>query len=125
VQVLLVEDEALVAMVAEEALIGLGFVPLSCRTAQEALDQFSRDSVVMAIVDIGLPDVRGDVLASRLRALAPELPIIVASGYDETELKSRFVGDARVKIVSKPYTESDLGRAARALGVNPHEVIAS
>ena len=36
-----------------------------------------------AIVDVGLPDRRGDALAAELRALYADLPIVIASGYGE------------------------------------------
>lgn len=116
-KVLLVEDEALVAMIAEEALISLGFIPVSARTAAEAMVHFETHNPDFAIVDVGLPDARGDELAGRLRRLSPTFPIVVASGYDETELRSRFAGDAFTAILSKPYTEDDLARAAMSLGL--------
>ena len=81
---LLVEDEALVAMVAEEFLAELGFEPISARNAAEAMEIVeSRRDLVVAVVDVGLPDQRGDDLARRLRTLRPELPILMASGYDQ------------------------------------------
>ena len=114
--VLVVEDEALVAMIAEEALSSLGFEPRSARSAGEALAQFEMRAPSLAVIDVGLPDLRGDELAERLRALAPDLPIVVASGYDEAELKARFSHDPKIQVVAKPYTEDDLARATRALG---------
>jgi CheY-like chemotaxis protein len=115
-RVLVVEDEALVAMIAEEALSSLGFEPQSARNGAEALEQFVAFNPSLAVVDIGLPDMRGDELAMRLRALAPDLPIVVASGYDEAELRARFAHDPRIAVVAKPYTEDDLARATRSLG---------
>jgi CheY-like chemotaxis protein len=114
--VLVVEDEALVAMIAEEALSSLGFQPRSARNATEALAQFETLAPSLAVIDVGLPDIRGDVLAERLREMAPDLPIVVASGYDEAELKARFSHDPKIAVVAKPYTEDDLARATRALG---------
>lgn len=103
-------------MIAEEALQSLGFVAFSARTGVEAMQQFAEHAPDLAVIDVGLPDVRGDELALRLRALAPHLSIVVASGYDEIELKAKFASDPLVVIMSKPYTEDDLGRATRALG---------
>jgi CheY-like chemotaxis protein len=115
---LLVEDEALVAMVAEESLRIIGFEPLSVRTAGEAL-KILGEAVVpsLAVIDVGLPDIRGDELATRARALAPNMPIIVASGYDEGELNRQFAGDPATAVLSKPYTDRDLARAVVALGL--------
>jgi CheY-like chemotaxis protein len=116
VRALLVEDEALVAMIAEEALSALGFEPHSARNADEAMAQFAAVAPELAVIDVGLPDVRGDELAMKLRAMSPELPIVMASGYDEDELKAKFAADTRVAVMPKPYTEDDLARAARSLG---------
>ena len=113
---LLVEDEPLVAMIAEEALAALGFEPRSARNAAEALQQVEGFRPTLAVIDVGLPDMRGDELTRRLRALDSSLSVIVASGYDEAELAAQFDDDDKVTILPKPYTEDDLARAARALG---------
>ncbi len=117
---LLVEDEALVAMIAEENLRSLGFDVIVAGAGAEALaamDGGARLSV--AIVDVGLPDMRGDALAHRLRDAAPDLPIILASGYDSAELKQGFPGDARLKVLAKPYSESQLRQVLRELDLVP------
>lgn len=113
---LLVEDEPLVAMIAEEALMSLGFEAHSARNGAEALEAMDSFNPTLAVVDVGLPDMRGDDLSRRLRALDGDLAIIVASGYDEAELAAQFKDDGRVAILPKPYTEGDLARAARSLG---------
>lgn len=119
---LLVEDEALVAMVAEESLRLIGFEPLSVRTAGEALRVLDGSHPPsLAVIDVGLPDIRGDELAKRARALAPEMPIIVASGYDEVELNRRFAHDPGTAVLGKPYTDRDLARAITALGLEVTE----
>lgn len=115
---LLVEDEALVAMVAEESLRIIGFEPLSVRTAGEALKILGEpDAPILAVIDVGLPDIRGDELAARARVLAPDMPIIVASGYDEVELNRKFASDPATAVLSKPYSDRDLARAVLSLGL--------
>ena len=116
---LLVEDDALVAMVAEDYLRELGFEPVVARNGAEAvafLDDGSRFDV--ALVDVGLPDMRGDDLADRIRGDKPDLPLLIASGYDGGDLSRRFGPDRRFGVLSKPYMLSDLERALKALDVN-------
>ena len=113
---LLVEDEPLVAMIAEEALISMGFEARAARNAAEALQEQEEFKPDLAVVDVGLPDMRGDELTRRLREADAGLSVIVASGYDEGELRAKFVGDDRICVLPKPYTEDDLARAARTLG---------
>jgi CheY-like chemotaxis protein len=115
---LLVEDEALVAMVAEELLASLGFEVMSARNASEALSLLETgDLPAVALVDVGLPGVRGDELARQLRNDRPAMPVIMATGYDNAELRERFAGDAGVGFLAKPYSESDLERALAGLGI--------
>jgi CheY-like chemotaxis protein len=116
VRALLVEDEPLVAMIAEEALVSLGFEARAARNGAEALAAMGDFGPALAVVDVGLPDMRGDELSRRLRALDANLSIIVASGYDAAELAAQFQHDDKIAILPKPYTESDLARVARSLG---------
>ena len=113
---LLVEDEALVAMIVEESLTSLGFTPVCAFTASEALQSYDQEPPALVVIDVGLPDMRGDDLALRLRELNPELPIVLASGYDPSELRGRFPGDRRLACLAKPYTEEELAQALREAG---------
>jgi len=114
---LLVEDEALVAMIVEDYLGAIGFDPLCVDTAADALSALAGGGLSLAVIDIGLPDMRGDELAARARLLAPDLPIVLASGFDSAELKRRFGGDGAMSVVGKPYTENDLRAAIAAAGL--------
>ena len=104
-------------MVAEENLRFLGFEPDCVSSAEEALARVE-DQHILAVVDVGLPDMRGDELTLRLRARSPEMKIIVASGYDPVILRKGFEGDDRVAVISKPYSEDDLARAIGSLGLS-------
>lgn len=103
-------------MIAEEALMSLGFEAHAARNGAEALAAMGSFNPTLAVVDVGLPDMRGDDLSRRLRALDANLSIIVASGYDEAELAAQFKDDSKIAILPKPYTEGDLARAAKGLG---------
>jgi CheY-like chemotaxis protein len=115
--VLLVEDEPLVAMLTEENLRDLGFEPIWVATAAEALHALEHQGLLpaLAIVDVGLPDMRGDDLVGLIRRLHPDLGIILASGYDEADLRARFAGEPRISVLAKPYGSSDLERCTRAV----------
>jgi PAS domain S-box-containing protein len=109
-RILLVEDEVLIRMVATDQLEDLGYRVETAGSATEAMNKVKlmEGDLALAIVDIGLPDIKGDVLVGELRARHPALPIVVASGYDDPALRQRFAGDARVTFIRKPYTQDDL-----------------
>ena len=69
------------------------------------------------IVDIGLPDRKGDELVREIKAVNPALPIILATGQSARTVRERFKNEGNVGIVTKPYTASDLLRALRDVGI--------
>lgn len=117
-RVLIVEDEMLVRMFAVDALEDVGFQVLQAGDATEATEALDATTdVVAVIVDMGLPDRPGDQLAGELRARLQDLPILIASGRSERELKDRFAADKRIGVLVKPYTAAMLIGALAALGV--------
>lgn len=117
---LIVEDEVLVRMFAVDALEDEGFKVEESANAAEALTKLqSLPQIRAVIIDLGLPDRSGDQVAAEVRAMRPDLPILIASGRSERELKERFVLDGRIGIVVKPFTGPMLLDALEKLGVKP------
>lgn len=115
---LLVEDDTLVAMLVEDHLAGIGFEPVWVETAADALAALGGGGLALAVIDVGLPDMRGDALAAQARRICPGLPIVVATGYDGAEIGLRFSGDPATAILGKPYTERELRHAITSLGLD-------
>jgi PAS domain S-box-containing protein len=117
-RVLLVEDDVLIQMVATEQLEELGFeveVAGSAAVAKSKLRGL-RGDVAAAIVDVGLPDVKGDALVSELKAIYPELRVVIASGYDPSAFQNRFQGQSAIAFVGKPYSLDQLRSGLRSIG---------
>lgn len=105
-------------MFAVDALEDAGFQVLQAGDATEATAALdAAGDVAAVIVDMGLPDRPGDQLAGELRARLQDLPILIASGRSERELKDRFAADKRIGVLVKPYTAAMLIGALAALGV--------
>lgn len=117
-RLLVVEDEALVRMVIVEELEMLGFAVTEADSVRSALAAMDGGQALSAcIVDVGLPDGRGDDLAVKMRARLPHVPIVIVSGYDEDVLRKRFVGDTAMAFLRKPYFPEDLIRALGQFGL--------
>lgn len=117
--ILLVEDEVLVAAIAAENLRDIGFEVVEVTSAKAALDHAAKDAagIRAAIVDIGLPDKKGDALAQELRKLRSDLPIIVATGHASDSLPKELREAEKVAILGKPYDLKDLKAALASVGV--------
>lgn len=118
-RILIVEDEILVRMFAVDALAEAGFEVEEADNGAQALACLSRlkDEIGAVIIDLGLPDRPGDQIAAEMRALRGDLPILIASGRSEKELRERFALDGRVNIIVKPFTGPMLIHALETLGI--------
>ncbi len=119
--ILIVEDEVLVRMFAVDALEDEGFRVVESASAAEALTKLQtlETAPAAAIIDLGLPDRPGDQLAAEMRGLDAKLPILIASGRSERELKERFDVGGPIGIVVKPFTAPMLLEALERIGVKP------
>ena len=79
-RIVLVEDEQELRETTTELLELLGHTVLPAGDAASALVLLQGEPVDVMITDISLPDLSGEVLAARARALLPDLRIIFASG---------------------------------------------
>ena len=115
-KVLLVEDEVLVAALAVDALEELGYQTIEVTTAKAAREiATGAEKLAFAVVDIGLPDGRGDALALELRKARPGLPIVIATGYGSSHLDAAIRSQERTAVLSKPYDIAQLKAAIQAI----------
>jgi signal transduction histidine kinase/CheY-like chemotaxis protein len=119
VRILLVEDEELVRAYMVELLAESGWEAEEARSFQEGLTKFTAagDGISAAIVDLGLPDRRGDELIREIRKSCPELPVILATGYASDVLRKQMSDDKYLQILEKPFDLDRIRTALSKLGV--------
>ena len=102
-RVLLVDDEQMVTRFMRELLQGWGLLVTAVTSATEARHIFTRapDDFDILLTDYTMPRMTGLDLARALRALRPELPVILYSGYTDVIPESQL-GDAAMELVQKP-----------------------
>src|ERR1700674_1428404 len=81
-RILYVEDNEIVREVTAELLAHDQRRIVVCATAEEALEKFGADPFDVVITDVSLPAMSGIDLARSILELKPQMPIILASGYD-------------------------------------------
>jgi CheY-like chemotaxis protein len=108
--VLIVEDEIVVSFFIQTLLEERGLQVAVASTAAEATQLIENlgPALGAAIIDVGLPDTSGDQLVAPIRAVLPELPIVIATGFSESEFGRRFQADARVRVIGKPFDAPQL-----------------
>ncbi len=111
-RVLVVEDNVIVAMSAEEQLLEIGVVEVVvAHTVAEAQAQCDGGRFDFALLDFDLGNETSVAVAERLKSA--ETPFVFASGFgDQLDLPAQLAGSA---VLRKPYFLADLEKAVRAL----------
>ena len=110
-EVLIVEDNLIIAMEAEDLLQELGAE--RCHVASHvtaALDLVERVAPRFALLDVNLGRETSEPVAAAL--LAKGIPFVVASGYGEDIKGNPALGQAQA--ITKPYAQSELAAAVAA-----------
>ncbi|WP_417283112.1 sigma-54-dependent transcriptional regulator [Comamonas sp.] len=115
-QVLIVEDDADVAMACEQALQLEGLECLCMGSAELALKQLSPDFKGVVVSDIRLPRMSGLELLHALRAMDAELPVILITGHGDISMAVQAMKDGAQDFLEKPFAPELLVNAVhRAL----------
>jgi CheY-like chemotaxis protein len=115
-RVLMVDDDALIAMTAVDMLEEMGHRAVEANSGEEALELLEAGQVFdLLITDYSMPRMSGVELGQLARRLQPNLAILVATGYDRLPDGS----DASLILLSKPYTQEQLAEGiSRAVNEN-------
>lgn len=108
--VLLVEDEELLRELVESLLEGKGYNVLTATDGEEAVHTFkaNHEKVKLVLTDLGLPKLDGWSACQRMKAVNPNVRIIVASGFLDPDAKHEMVNGGVDDFVHKPYLAMEL-----------------
>ncbi|HKD54954.1 MAG TPA: ATP-binding protein [Steroidobacteraceae bacterium] len=114
--ILVVDDEESLVRLTEEVLASLGYEPVGCIGAHEALRVFRADPARFAAVltDAIMPDMSGLELLAELRRLRPGLPAVLVSGYGGPDLKAAAQAAGAQLVLTKPLAAADLAQSLAA-----------
>jgi PAS domain S-box-containing protein len=115
--ILVVDDEEIVRRTTRAVLERKGYRVLLAESGQQAVETF-RDragDISLVLLDLVMPEMGGEEAARYLRAIRHDVPILVLSSYNESEVARRFAGSRVAGYVRKPYTASSLLERIQAI----------
>lgn len=111
-KILVVEDDALIAMEMGERLEDLGYAPLEPARSIEAAEALLRDQrPAAALLDANLAGVSSVPLGAKLAAMG--VPVAFCTGYDA--IKNLPPELASAPILTKPISDDALAAALKAM----------
>ena len=115
VELLLVEDEAMLRLIAVEMLQEAGFAVHEAADGVEALEQLgAHPDVALLLTDVQMPRMGGYELVDKALALRPDLKILLMTGYTQTAPTEDLLKRG-VQILYKPFNLELLCSMARRM----------
>ena len=116
--ILVIDDEAMVRNVAKAVLESRGYRVLLAEDGLSGVELFktAHRLIVLVVLDLTMPLMGGEEALQLLRRIRPDLPVILSSGYNESQILTRFTAQPIAGFIQKPYTATQLlGKVQEAL----------
>ncbi len=103
--ILLVDDEEAILYMGKELLKELGYEVITALDGRQATRVFSENREVISciILDLTMPDMDGREAFHAIRLMAPDIPILMCSGYSQQEVSKELSEYGRTMFLQKPY----------------------
>ena len=114
--VLVIEDEPVVRNLVVEVLSDLGYRAIEAVDGPQGLEIVqSPQRIDLLVTDVGLPGLNGRQVADAARSLRPDLKVLFMTGYAENAALAAGSLDARMTIITKPFTMDALATRVREI----------
>lgn len=113
--ILLIDDEQVLVDLGRQMLERLGYTVETQISSIDALALFRAEPsrFDLVITDMTMPDMTGERLAMELMRIQPDIPVILCTGYSETDLEERAGNIGIRALVMKPVVISELSKSIR------------
>ena len=114
-RILLVDDDVMLAQSLSETLENEGMHIDEADRGEDALELADLYEYQVMILDLGLPDMRGDEVLLNLRQKNPNLPVLILSGEAEIEARQTCLQNGADDYLVKPFNTKELVARLHAL----------
>jgi len=115
--ILLVDDEDVIVHVGEAMLKKLGYHTIIARSGSAVLEAYKADmdQIKLVILDIVMPDISGGDVYDQLKAINPEIKVLLSSGYGIDGEASEILSRGCNRFIQKPFTLEKLSQEIRKI----------
>ena len=103
--ILLIDDEEMIIKVGEELLQELGYSVIAARSGEEAVKLYNknRDKIDLVVMDMIMPGMGGGETFDRLKAVNPDVKVLLSSGYSINGQASKILERGCDGFIQKPF----------------------
>lgn len=111
--IILVDDEAHLRTACTQAFELAGFSVAAFETAENALEEITRDHPGIIVTDVKMPGMGGLELLAQTLERDPQLPVILMTGHGDIAMAVKAIQDGAYDFLEKPFASERLVEIAR------------
>jgi excisionase family DNA binding protein len=108
VTILLVDDEEVTRQFLVAALQSPQRQLLTAASGEEALEIAKRSDLDLVLLDLIMPGINGVETFRQLHALRPQLPVVIVTGYPDSDLMQKALEIGPFTMINKPVDVSQI-----------------
>jgi CheY-like chemotaxis protein len=109
-RVLVIDDQEPLLELVREFLTRAGFAVETALGGRAGLERIRAAAAEFdaVVLDLAMPELDGEQVGRALRALRPELPLLLVSGYDADLAAARYASLRPARFLRKPFARDEL-----------------
>ena len=115
--ILIIDDEKIIIDVGKELMENLGYKVLIAACGKEAIEVYRnhQDKIAMVILDMIMPDMGGKETYDQLKAIDPDIKVLLASGYSFNGQAREILAHGCDSFIQKPFNIKELSHKLREI----------
>jgi excisionase family DNA binding protein len=113
VHILVIDDDETICLLFKATLENAGYKVTVVCDPYEALELVKKENYELVFLDLKMPKMDGAELLGQIRAFKPNIPVMIVTGYPESDLMLRALNYGPLGIMKKPFKGSDILAAVR------------
>jgi excisionase family DNA binding protein len=112
--VLVIDDDELVRSLFEEVLEDQGHIVVTADTGVKGLAHVMQQDFALIFLDLKMSGTDGADILYEMRCVKNKLPVIIITGYPDSEMMDRAMKQGPLGVMLKPFNDSDIINAVNS-----------
>ena len=104
IDILVVDDEAVIRDGLQRVLEGDRFAVETCMSGHNAIERLQEKNYGLVITDLKMPGMNGIEVLKAVKALQPDIPVILITGYASIDTAVEAIKNGASDYISKPFS---------------------
>ena len=107
-RILVIDDDETICSLFKDTLEDAGYKVTAVTDSYEGLELVKNEDYDLVFLDLKMPGLDGAELLGQIRAVKPEMPVTVVTGYPESDLMMKALNYGPLGVMKKPFKGSDV-----------------